>query len=328
MIHYLNIIYFSLVTLIVFSITQNKIVPIANKFNLLDKDPKTKNTPLFGGVFLALGLLIIYTILLFTTNKNYFLSESIYIFLIFFIGAYDDSKNLNPLIRLILSSIIVLLIINHNQLLIINFLYIDKFYIFNSFTAIFFTILCFLLFQNALNLMDGINCLVISYCIFILIILTILDQSNFEIKIILIIVSFYILILNYNNITFLGDSGVYILSFIISVLIIETYKLNYKTFSPVDILMLFSFAGYDMFRLFIQRILKKKHPFSKDKNHLHHYLNYKIKNLFIISFIYIFSSLILFAFSYFLNLNYLLSIFLSITLYLTILFYAKNNYRN
>lgn len=328
MIHYLNLIYFSLVTLIIFSITQNKIVPFANKLNLIDKDPKTKNTPLFGGVFLALGLLIIYTILLFTSNKNYFVSEFIYIFLIFFIGAYDDSKTLNPLIRLILSSLIVLLIINHNQLLIINFLYIDKFYILNSSIAIIFTILCFLLFQNALNLMDGINCLVISYCIFILIILTIIDRNNFEIKIILIIVSLYILILNYNNITFLGDSGVYILSFIISMLIIEAYKFNYKSFSPVDILMLFCFAGYDMFRLFVQRILKKKHPFSKDKNHLHHYLNYKIKNLFIILFIYIFSTLVLFTFSYFLNLNYMISIFLSIALYLTVLFYAKNNNRN
>ena len=138
MIHYLNLIYFSLVTLIVFSITQNKIVPFANKLNLIDKDPKTKNTPLFGGVFLALGLLIIYTILLFTSNKNYFVSEFIYIFLIFFIGAYDDSKTLNPLIRLILSSLIVLLIINHNQLLIINFLYIDKFY--NFYYSLFFTI--------------------------------------------------------------------------------------------------------------------------------------------------------------------------------------------
>ena len=69
MIHYSNLIYFSLVTLIVFSITQNKIVPLANKFKLIDRDPKTKNTPLFGGVFLAMGLLIIYTILLILTLK-------------------------------------------------------------------------------------------------------------------------------------------------------------------------------------------------------------------------------------------------------------------
>lgn len=297
---------------------------ISNNLLLIDKTDPARKVPLFGGFFLIISLIIIFSILVFSNNKNYFLSEYIYLLFIFIIGAIDDAKNIKALYRLFLSAIVVFLIIITNEMLIINFLYVEKFYIFNNSFAIFFTILCFLLFQNALNLMDGINCLAISFCITILLLLTILNQNHIEIKIVLIIVCIYLLFLNQKNITFLGDSGVYVLSFAISIFTIETYKLDYKIFGPTDILMLFYIPGYDMFRLFLQRIINKKNPFTKDKNHLHHFLKKKKLNLYLIILIYILPTISLFLISYYYNLKDIFVICLSIATYLALLIYAKN----
>lgn len=320
----INLIYFFFIILLVFGIIQKKITKISSKLALVDKNHLTNKTPLLGGLFLTIGLVIIFLILYLNNQKNYFLSEYVYLFFIFLIGAIDDAKNIKALSRLILSTLVVLLIIKTNEKLIINFLFIEKFFIFNNAFSIFFTILCFLLLQNALNLMDGINCLVISFCMTILTLLTILDQNHFEVKVSLIIICFYLFFLNYRNITFLGDSGVYILSFAISIFTIDTYKLNYKIFSPVDILMLFCIPGYDMLRLFIQRIINKKSPFLKDKKHLHHFLKKKISNLFVIIFIYIAFTISLFVISYYFNLKDIFVILLSIAIYFAILIYAKN----
>jgi UDP-GlcNAc:undecaprenyl-phosphate GlcNAc-1-phosphate transferase len=326
MLHYkfTNIVYFFFITSLVFWIIQKNIFIISNNLLLVDKSDTKRKIPLLGGFFLIISLIIIFGILVLSNNKNYFLSEYVYLFTIFLIGAIDDAKNIKALSRLFLSAIVVFLIIITNEKLIINFLYVEKFYIFNNSFAIFFTILCFLLFQNALNLMDGINCLAISFCITVLLLLTMLNQNHIEIKIVLIVVCAYLLFLNQKNITFLGDGGVYVLSFAISIFTIETYKLDYKIFGPTDILMLFCIPGYDMLRLFVQRIANKKNPFTKDKNHLHHFLKRKISNLYLIILIYILSTISLFTISYYFNLKDIFAIFLSIAIYLAILIYAKN----
>ena len=48
-------------------------------------------------------------------NKNYFLSEYVYLVTIFLIGAIDDAKNIKALSRLFLSAIVVFLIIITNE---------------------------------------------------------------------------------------------------------------------------------------------------------------------------------------------------------------------
>jgi UDP-GlcNAc:undecaprenyl-phosphate/decaprenyl-phosphate GlcNAc-1-phosphate transferase len=320
----INLFFFCVISLVIFLIIKKNISFFANSLYLIDNNIQSKNTPLLGGVFLSLALLIIYIILLVNSNKNYFHSEFVYVFAIFVLGAFDDAKNIRAVLRLLFSALIVFFIIQTNEVLIVNFLYIDKFYILNNHFSIFFTILCFLLFQNALNLMDGVNCLVLSFCLLILIILLLVDQNHFEIKLSLIITSIYLLYLNYKNITFLGDSGVYTLSFIISIFTIEAYKYNYQIFDLADILILFSLPGYDMFRLFVQRTINKKHPFTKDNNHLHHFLIAKSYGPAQISIIYLFVTILLFSLNYFFNLSFVISVILSVIFYLLILNYAKN----
>jgi UDP-GlcNAc:undecaprenyl-phosphate GlcNAc-1-phosphate transferase len=69
----------------------------------------------------------------------------------------------------------------------------------------------------------------------------------------------------------MGDSGTLFLGFVISVLIIANYNIQYSL-NVDEIFLLMFLPGVDMFRLFIQRIVSKKNPFLGDREHLHHYL--------------------------------------------------------
>ena len=69
---------------------------------------------------------------------------------------------------------------------------------------------------------------------------------------------FLFLILNLKKKLFLGDSGVFFLSTLFSLLVIENYQIN--KISAEQIFLLMMLPGIDMLRLFLERILKKKKP--------------------------------------------------------------------
>ena len=71
----------------------------------------------------------------------------------------------------------------------------------------------------------------------------------------------------------MGDSGVFLLSSIFGLLLIKSYKSNFSSIKSIEeIFILLMIPGLDMFRLFIERILRKNHPFKPDRNHFHHLL--------------------------------------------------------
>ena len=74
---------------------------------------------------------------------------------------------------------------------------------------------------------------------------------------------------------FLGDSGNYIISSIISISSIFIYNSQINQINYINIeffFLLFMLPGIDMARLFIQRIINNKNPLIADKDHLHHTL--------------------------------------------------------
>ena len=74
----------------------------------------------------------------------------------------------------------------------------------------------------------------------------------------------------------MGDSGIYLFSFILGYLIIKTY--NYEILKNADsVFIIMMVPGIDMLRLFIIRILNKKNPFRPDMLHIHHFLVKKYK---------------------------------------------------
>ena len=61
-------------------------------------------------------------------------------------------------------------------------------------------------------------------------------------------------------------------------------QIDYTILSAENFFLIFIIPGLDMFRLFIERIFRKKDPLSGDTNHLHHLLvkNYKLNKTLLI----------------------------------------------
>lgn len=253
---------------------------ISEKIKIFDKpDNKRKihkkTVPLLGGplIFLIIFITILYDILFDTNNlleNRELISFTVGVIFIFLIGLHDDKYNLSPIIKLVLVFITILLIINIDNKLtieILRFSFLDSYIQLSSFSKI-FTILCFLIFINALNMFDGLNGQCTVYSLVLVLIFNYFSKYNLYLFSILITLIFF-LYLNLKNKSFLGDSGSYLLGFILSYFIIKSYNSS-ETINAEVIFILMFLPGFDMIRLFIQRISKNKNPFKADKNHIHH----------------------------------------------------------
>ena len=250
-----------------------KISNIYNVFDIPDRKRKIhkEKIPLLG------GLIIFLNIILFYLNENFKESYSIIFvlgcFSFFILGLIDDKKNLNANIKLLLQSLFLLLYFFYNQDLIISNFYISslkKDLLLNSFSII-FSIFCFLLFINSINMFDGINLQVGFYSLFVFVLLFFKIDNQFIIPIIVALIIF--LILNFNNNSFLGNSGSYLLGFVISYF----FSISSNIFSAEQIFLVMLIPGLDMLRVAVLRITNKKHPFSPDKNHIHYLMLSKFK---------------------------------------------------
>jgi len=272
-----------LLNLVIFQYHQ-KIAQIINVYDypLSNRKIHKIKTPLTGGIFLLINIVFI-NILYFIFDDLYFndlnkifggydkyfvfLSSSLIIFLI---GYIDDKKNLNANLKFFLFIIIVALSVHLDQNLLLETIVIKSLNInINLLNLnIFFTVICFLLFVNAANMYDGINLQSGSYFfgIYFYIIYQ-LGVNNFFFMILIFLLIFCLL--NFKGKIFFGNSGVYLISFITSYIMIKQYN-NLKLISIEEIFLIMCIPGYDMFRLFLSRLYKMRSPFSSDRNHIHH----------------------------------------------------------
>jgi len=251
------------------------------------------------------------------------------ILVLFLIGLADDKINLSPYIKLFLISSLVITSLKISNNLIVERVYFESFnkFIFFKDFSLFFTVLCVLLLINSLNLADGINGLalgiVLSWLTHILISFNFEFNSIVCVVFLITIISFYH---NYHEKHFLGDSGSILLSAFCSYLIINysnnLIKLKLPPLSGEKIFILFMLPGIDMFRLFLERILKKKNPLLGDRNHIHHYLlkrNSLKKSLAI----YLLALNIPIILTWYLNINTTYVIISSVFLYILSLYFLK-----
>ena len=277
----LLLVFFFNLFLMIFSNRISKIYNLFDKPDFVRKIHKLP-VPLLGGLFLILNLLLIifinkYIFLVFT--NNYFSEYELLVFLclcLFFylLGFYDDKRNLSANYKLLIMAIAILLLIFTNKdLLIENLIFSFSENNFNlGIFSYFVTLLCFLLFINAFNMLDGINGQSASYLIFIFLIL-ILKNVLVLFSTLMIINLFFFLILNFKNKAYLGDSGTLLAGYLISYIFVKNYNINInKDFFVDEIFLIMSIPGYELLRLAIKRILEKKHPFKGDQSHIHHLL--------------------------------------------------------
>ena len=257
---------------------------ISKKYNLYDFPDNLRKkhkvpTPLLGGLLIFLNL-IFYTFLeynefflvnYFSTNKEIFIffcaSSSFY-----FLGYYDDKFHLKANYKLVIISILISMVMFFDDNIVIK--YIDFSFInfsleFHSYSY-FITILCFLLFINSFNMLDGINGQATSYCLFIIILFLVFEINIFLFLCLLTSLLFF-LYYNFKGKMFLGDSGTLLLGFILSYFFIKSSN-ELSILHSDEIFLIMMIPGLELLRLAITRLIKKKHPFKPDNNHIHHFM--------------------------------------------------------
>ena len=254
------------------------------------------------------------------------LSLIILIYGLFFLGLYDDKYNLAPFKKLLLTILIILISIFINQKLVItNFTlsFYGKRIFFENMSTI-FTIFCILILINALNFYDGING---QSCIIFLVFFTyLLFISNFNFFylyciILILIITYY----NFQNRLFLGDSGVYLLSIILSTSLIYEYNIHKNIIYADEIFFLLLLPGFDLLRLTIIRSFNSKSPFFGDRDHIHHLLIDKFSLVFSNIILFLLSILPIFLFIFSKQNFFLVISIFSITYVFLILFLKSND---
>ena len=117
------------------------------------------------------------------------------------------------------------------------------------------------------------------------------------------------MILNLTNQIYFGDSGIYILSFILGLIFIHAYHNSYLEVEEIFIIS--SIHIFDLLRLFLYRVVKSKSP--SVINHIHHICSIKYGKFCTVLVIQIFIFIILLSLNFF---NYYFSLFLSVSFYL------------
>ena len=238
---------------------------------------------------------------------------------IFILGFLDDKYNISANKKLIIISVsIYFLILFDNSIVIsdLSFSFYDKKIFLNLF-AIPVTILCFLLFTNAYNMLDGINCQAAFYAMFVFLIF-IFNKVNYVFFANLTVTLFLFLWFNFKNKMFLGNSGSLLLSYIIGFFFVKSYNAN-NTFYSDEIFLIMMIPGIELLRLTILRLLNKRHPFNADTNHIHHIILKKKSLFFTFSAIQVLLWLPFISFLFFKN--FLISLLLSLSIYFIAIYY-------
>ncbi len=274
--------------LLIFFIT--KIATFTNIFDEPDKKIKLhkQKIPILGGLIYLINLLILLIYQIFILNEFLFLNLDdfkfreilgilILIIGFFILGLYDDKYNLTPLKKIFFSILFIIVSLSLNQILKISdfsiSFYPSRIFLENS--SLIFTIFCFLILMNSLNFYDGINGQ--SSTFFLIIFLYLFIKSDFNyFYLVNIFFLLIILFLNLKNRIFLGDSGIYLLSAIVSISLIYEYNFNESIRFADEIFFLLLLPGFDLIRLTFTRLIKGKNAFNGDRNHIHHLINKKL----------------------------------------------------
>ena len=147
---------------------------------------------------------------------------------------------------------------------------------------IFLSLFVFLIVINGSNFFDGLNTLNIGYYLLLSLIIFYLKQNQIilanEIFIeYLLIVLLILFFLNLINKIYLGDSGSYLLLYLLfSVFLIKLYIDNFHL-SPFFIIVLLWYPSYETLFSIIRKNIMNKSPMNPDSNHLHQQIFHLIK---------------------------------------------------
>ncbi len=237
-----------------------------------------KNIPLSGG--LAIFLLSLYVI-----NFQIKIFYLIFI-LIFLVGLLSDIKIIiSAKKRFLFQVLTIFVFVFYYDFSISNVkvFFIDYFLEYKIFSYLFVTF-CLLIVVNGTNFLDGLNGLVLGY--YIIVICTLFNSDlfsnyfnldNYLLKFLIILI--FLLVFNYLNKLYLGDSGSYLLGLVIGVFLIFTYN-NFKNISPFFIVLLLWYPCFENLFSILRKYKFNLSPLEADNKHFHQLLFNFIKKKF------------------------------------------------
>ncbi len=283
---------FFIITFFITYITIPIIIRVAEYKNYTD-DPNgrsshDKSVPTLGGVAFFITLILA----VFFINKWDTVNLTIYIIpgltILFLTGLKDDILILSPASKLTAQIVAVIFVLSNPIMHIISlngFLGIHNIPIW---IVIPISILIMVTIINAYNLIDGIDGLASIIgsiiCIsfgFIFYYLQLYYFAFLSIIILAMLIAFLRYNLSYENKIFMGDTGSLIIGFMISIMTIKMLSIDVDTINklpfkvgnfPIVIIVIIIIPLFDLLRVFILRLLKKKNPFKPDRIHAHHIL--------------------------------------------------------
>ncbi|MCH8863566.1 MAG: undecaprenyl/decaprenyl-phosphate alpha-N-acetylglucosaminyl 1-phosphate transferase [Proteobacteria bacterium] len=256
--------------------------PLAQQLQILDShEPSDSNrfphcgTPLTGGLMIILPALIVMFYIYANTPSAEFIGIWFACAFFMLIGLLDDSRNLRPTFRLVVTLIIVSVIgifIPTLTLQSLAFEYPSYLVELGPF-AIAFTAVCLLALANAVNMADGKNGIVISMSLIWTALLFFVGPPNLYPLLAFLSLSLTItLYFNIRGRLFLGDSGSLSLGILFGYLAIYSYNSAATHISAESVALWFWIPIIDLVRLVLKRTANGRSPMSGDREHFHHLL--------------------------------------------------------
>ena len=249
------------------------------------------------------------------------LITSIFCLFFFTLGLMSDLKIANsPKLRLAIQFFILLIFLYINNHIIIDIrIDILNYIMNNNISRIIIISFFFLVLINGFNFIDGVNNLsslnFLIILIFVYLLLGNVSVTKFDNEILILIIALSIFVIfNFFGENFLGDGGVYGLSFLIGYIAIKITLLD-QNISPYFVANLLWYPAFENLFTIVKRTIYKKKHYLPDNEHLHQMFYKYLKKKNFIKKKYLLSSLT----GIFINI-YLFAVF-----FIGYIFYSKTN---
>lgn len=268
-----------------------RIIRIAQLKHLYDEPDERKlhktSVPTLGGLAIFAGM--IFSLTFWSTQKEivelqYIISS---IIVLFFIGMKDDLFNLVHYKKLGGQLFASYILVHWGGIKITSFFGIFGIHVLDPMTSYIFSIFVMVVITNAINLIDGIDCLAASVGVVAALSFGtwffLAEQTQYMILSGSILGSL-MAFLYYNRTPaqiFMGDTGSLLVGIVLSILAIKFIEMNRVIplgdvnkirGIPVVTIGILIIPLFDTLRVFTIRTLQGKSPFNPDRNHLHHLL--------------------------------------------------------
>ncbi|MGJ5642444.1 glycosyltransferase family 4 protein [Formosa sp. S-31] len=265
------------------------IIFIAHAKQLVDVPDKrsvhSKTVPTLGGIGIFFAVAVVLTLFGAFLKSNILMPVVGALIILFFLGVKDDILILSPKKKMMGQIIASLLVILITDIRITTFSGILGLHDLPYFISVAFTLFVFILIINAYNLIDGLDGLAGSVGLissmffgFLFFKMENLTLSVISLALVGALISF--LYFNFSKVRkiFMGDTGSMVVGFLLAFQAIAFINMNqlqttaqFHYNAPVIVLSILFFPLLDTLRIFYVRVvIYKKHPFSPDKNHIHH----------------------------------------------------------